>query len=120
MATETKEAVVSVAVLRKDGTIRIPDNIRRALGLAEGESVTMRLVAKDGAMTLRPDPEIPTEDAWAYTPEHEAAMERARNSPAYEISEEELESLIEADDPQEAVRQLLAGKQPVDDWPPHA
>ncbi len=110
MATETKEAVVSVAVLRADSTIHIPENIRRELGLAEGESVTMRLAAKDGTLTLRPDPEIPTEDAWAYTPEHDARIARAMHRPFFEVSEEELERISEADDPQQAARELIAEK----------
>lgn len=113
MVAETKEAVVSVAVLRKDGTIRIPDNIRRELGLAEGESVTMRLAAKDGTLTLRPDYDIPTEDAFAYTPEHEAAVERARNSPGYQMTTEELEYLMTAENYEEALQHVLAGKEPI-------
>lgn len=112
MATETNEAVVSVAVLRADGTMRIPENVRRALGLTAGDEITVRLAAKDGTLTLRPAPEIPTEDVWAYTPEHEAAMERARNSPGYRMTSEELTQLIEAEDPEAALRQFYATHTP--------
>ncbi len=51
---------------------------------------------------------VPAEDAWAYTPEHRAAVERARNSPTISgVTEEDLLALIEADDPQAAIRELI-------------
>jgi len=115
----TTTANGTLITMRADGTIRVPEETRHALHI-EGET-TMRLIATtDGTLTLQPEPDIPPEDTWAYTPEHDAAVERARHSTAYELSKEDLAHLITADDPEEALQQLLATKTPVDYWPPSA
>lgn len=52
---------------------------------------------------------IPPEDAWAYTPEHIAAVKRARTSPIITgVTEEDLVAITEADNPRAAVRELIA------------
>src|SRR5712692_3882073 len=60
----------------KDGRITIPSEVRAALHI-EGETHwTAEIV--DGALVLRPAVLVPREDAWAYTPEHAAQVQRAR------------------------------------------
>lgn len=63
------------AVSNKDGRITIPAEVRSALHI-EGETHWTVEVA-DGAVILRPAMVIPRDDAWAYTPEHAAMVERA-------------------------------------------
>lgn len=113
--TQSAEAIVT---MQEDGTIRLPEHVRKALGLAG--QIVLSLRAADGAIVLRPAPDIDPADAWAYTPAHSEAVERAMHSPGYQLSEEELEAALTAASPTEAIRRLLATKKPVDDWPPRA
>ncbi len=116
MATTANETLVTLGA---DGTIRLPEEIRQALHI-EGEMTVRLTTTVDGTLTLRPEPDIPPEDAWAYTPEHIAAVERARHSPGYMLTYEELQRLMEAEDPQAALDQFYATHTPVEDVPPHA
>jgi AbrB family looped-hinge helix DNA binding protein len=53
----------------------LPASVRRALALREGDALSIDVT--DGAAILRPAVVIPRDDAWAYTPEHLAAVRRA-------------------------------------------
>lgn len=60
----------------REGRITIPAEVRAALRI-EGEAHwTVEVV--EGTVLLRPAIVVPREDAWAYTPEHAAKIERAR------------------------------------------
>jgi bifunctional DNA-binding transcriptional regulator/antitoxin component of YhaV-PrlF toxin-antitoxin module len=53
----------------------IPATIRRELGI-EGES-TLIVDVEDGRLIARPGAVVPAEDAWYYTPEHQARLAKA-------------------------------------------
>ena len=60
-----------------DGRMTLPAAVRRALEIEEGDA-HLSIDVADGAAVLRPAVVIPRNDAWAYTPEHLAAVKRAR------------------------------------------
>ncbi len=97
----------TIVTMTDRGRITLPANVRKELNL-EGET-PFELETTGEQITLRPAVVIPREDAWAYTPEHRAAIERARRSPAYiGVSSEDLEELIDADDPTATLERLKA------------
>ncbi len=99
----------TIVTMTDRGRITLPANVRKELNL-EGET-PFELETTGEQITLRPAVIIPREDAWAYTPEHRAAIERAIQSPDVpNVSEADLIAIMEADDPQAArdfVRQRL-------------
>ena len=60
-----------------DGRMTLPAAVRRALALNDGEA-RLSIDVTDGAAVLRPAVVIPRDDAWAYAPEHIAAVRRAQ------------------------------------------
>ncbi|MCL4434979.1 MAG: AbrB/MazE/SpoVT family DNA-binding domain-containing protein [Actinobacteria bacterium] len=83
--------------LNENGRITLPAPIRHALGL-EGESeLTVEVDTDQDAIILRPAVVLRREDAWAYTPEHRALLERAhgdsRAGRVHNLSEDDLRSL---------------------------
>jgi hypothetical protein len=62
-------------VSNKDGRLTIPAEVRAILHI-EGEAHWTVEVA-NGAVVLRPAIVVPREDAWAYTAEHRAKVDRA-------------------------------------------
>ena len=75
----------------------LPAPIRHALGL-EGESeLTVEIDTDQDAIILRPTVVLRREDAWVYTPEHRALLERAhgdsRAGRVHNLSEGDLRSL---------------------------
>lgn len=66
----------AIAVVSKDGHVTLPEATLRELGVQADTAFTLEV--KNGAVVLRPDFEIPPEDAWAYTSEHLAGIARAR------------------------------------------
>ncbi len=66
----------TIVTMTNRGRITLPANVRKELNL-EGET-PFELETTGVQITLRPAVIIPREDAWAYTPEHRAAIERAR------------------------------------------
>lgn len=63
-------------ISNKEGRVTIPAEARMALHIEGEMHWTVEIV--DGALILRPAVVIPRDDAWAYTPEHAAMVERAR------------------------------------------
>ncbi len=91
--------------VNRQGRITLPSSIRKELNIEE--DATLEVEARDGGIFLRPALIIPREDAWAYTPEHRASVERAHNGPAYRgVTSEDLEELIDATDPAATIEHL--------------
>ena len=86
-----------MVVVDSEGRLTLPDSARQALNI-EG-AVLLELQAADGALALRPVDSIPEEDAWLYTPEHLARIERAhqdaREGRVLELTVEDLQKLID-------------------------
>lgn len=96
----------TIVTMTDRGRITLPANVRKELHI-EGET-PFELETSGEEIILRPAVLVPREDAWAYTPEHRAAVERALKSPIVpNVSEDDLVAIIEADDPQEAARDLI-------------
>jgi len=93
--------------VNRQGRITLPASIRKELDI--GADATLEVEARDGGIFLRPAVIIPREDVWAYMPEHIAAVERARNGPAYiGVTSDDLKELIDADDPAATLEALKA------------
>jgi hypothetical protein len=85
--------VKAVVAMNGEGWLRLPAEVRAAIGA--GGDMTFQVEAAGGIVVLQPDPEIPPEDAWAYTPEHLARVELARCQEGRPMSENEILRLIE-------------------------
>ena len=96
----------NIISMREDGRMTFPAKARKALHI-EGETDFSYDITEDGIL-LRPIVTIPREGVWAYTPEHLASVERARNQPAFTVSREELAAVIASDDPRTAAQDLIA------------
>jgi AbrB family looped-hinge helix DNA binding protein len=96
----------TIVTMTDRGRITLPASVRKELNI-EGET-PFELETTGEQITLRPAIIIPREDAWAYTPEHRALIERARQSPDVpNVSEEDLIAIMDADDPQAAARDFV-------------
>ncbi len=96
----------TTVTVNRQGRITLPSSIRKELNI--GEDATLEVETRDGGIFLRPALVIPREDAWAYTPEYRALIEKARNSPIVpNVSEADLVAIMEADDPQIAARDFI-------------
>jgi bifunctional DNA-binding transcriptional regulator/antitoxin component of YhaV-PrlF toxin-antitoxin module len=88
------------ATMSAQGRLTVPVEARRQLQL-EGET-QFEIEVIEGKLVLSPT--VPHEDAWAYTPEHLALVERAREDGregrVYRLSRSELEQLIGEGDEQ--------------------
>jgi AbrB family looped-hinge helix DNA binding protein len=84
-----------MVVVDAQGRMTLPESVRRELGI-EGES-TLAVAVEDGRMVVRPEPAIPPEDAWAYTPEFIERSKKARAQSAagevLQLTESELRKL---------------------------
>ena len=99
----------TIVTMTDRGRITLPANVRKELHI-EGET-PFELETTEGRIVLRPALVIPREDAWAYTPEESAAIERARLSPVVPgVTEEDLEAINANANPQQAARDLVAQK----------
>lgn len=92
-------------VSNKEGRVTIPAEARAALHV-EGETYwTVDVV--DGALVMRPAVVIPREDTWAYTPEHAAKVQRAREDVRagreVAVSAAELSRIVDLPDDEMAV-----------------
>jgi AbrB family looped-hinge helix DNA binding protein len=97
----------TIVTMSDRGRITIPSTIREALHLDDHAQLQLDIV--DDRLVITPAVVIPREDAWAYTPEESAAIERARHSPLLpNVGEDDLIAIMEADDPQAAARALIA------------
>jgi AbrB family looped-hinge helix DNA binding protein len=56
------------ATIRSKSQLTLPDGIRRALHVGEGDEVEFA-VHEDGMVTIRGCASIPTDQAWFFTPE---------------------------------------------------
>ncbi len=86
----------TVVSMNAQGRLTVPVEARKALHV-EGET-PFEMEVTEHELILRPAVIIPREDAWAYTPEHIARVERAqaegRAGLAKQMSERELERFI--------------------------
>jgi len=101
----------TIVIVNRQGRITLPIKIREELHL--GEDAALEVETRDGGIFLRPAVvfTVPREDAWAYTPEESAAIERARHSPIVPgVTEEDLEAINASADPEQAARDLIARK----------
>jgi bifunctional DNA-binding transcriptional regulator/antitoxin component of YhaV-PrlF toxin-antitoxin module len=67
--------MATVVAMSARGRLTLPADVRRQLGV-EGEA-RFQVEVSDGNVVLRPVVALSREDAWAYTPEHRALLERA-------------------------------------------
>lgn len=94
--------VVSRAQLRKKSQVTLPQDVRDALHLTEGDEVEFT-VHTDGGVTLRGMTVIPTEQRWFWTEEWQAGEREASEEIAaghttvYDSAEEFLGHLDELD-----------------------
>lgn len=100
--------MAQIITITNKGRLTLPASIRKALHIEE--EAQFRVDVEGDAVILRPVVMIPREDAWAYTPEYRARAERAMKEPGFTLTREELEALIDADDPQAAAAALIAEK----------
>lgn len=82
--------------MNAQGRVTLPVGARRALQLEAGVDFEVEVV--DGRLVLTPAVLVPRADAWAYTPEHLAQVERAREDAregrVYRLGRNDLERLI--------------------------
>ncbi|MCA1670150.1 MAG: AbrB/MazE/SpoVT family DNA-binding domain-containing protein [Thermomicrobia bacterium] len=97
----------TIVTMSDRGRITIPSRIREALHL--DDNAQLRLDVVDDTLIITPAIVIAREDAWAYTPEESAAIERALHSPVVPgVTDEDLAAIAAADDPEQAARDLIA------------
>ena len=89
--------------MNEQGRVTLPIEARRALRLEPGADLEAEVI--DGKLVLTPAILVPREDAWAYTPEHRALVERAREDVregrVYHLGRADLAQLIAgADEPE--------------------
>ncbi len=76
----------------ESGRVALPAEALAALNLRGGTRLDVTVV--DGGVLLRPELTIPPEDAWAYTPEHIAAIRRSQGQRGYRLGPDDLEQII--------------------------
>lgn len=78
--------------MNAQGRVTLPADVRRRLGLAEGDR--LEVAVEDDRITLRPARVVVAEDAWAYTAESLASIRRAlddiREGHVHQVSESDL------------------------------
>jgi hypothetical protein len=93
---------------REPMSVRLTDDARHLLAqlsaeLGVSKSDVIELAIREKARRSH------DEDSWALTPAFRARLERARTSPVLTgVTEEAVEAVIAADDPQAAARDLIA------------
>src|SRR5579859_5020384 len=90
-------------VMSPAGRMTIPHAAREMLHAQEGAEFEWEV--RDNTLVLRPVVRIPKEDAWAYSPEHLAALERSlrdvREGRVRTMSEQELDALMRHASPEQ-------------------
>lgn len=85
--------------MNKTGRLTLPAETRRALGVEGATEFEVEVDEANEALILRPAVVLRREDAWAYTPEHRAAVARARKDAkegrVYRLSEAQLAEIGE-------------------------
>ena len=97
-----------IITVTEKGRLTLPVGVRKALHIEE--ETQLQVDVEGDRIVLRPVAVIPREDLWAYTPEYRARAERAMKEPGFTLTHEELEALIDADDPQAAAAVLIEKK----------
>ncbi len=77
-------------VMNDRGHLTLPEPIREALQLQNGDGLELEVEVVDHTVVLRPTAVIPEEDLWAYTPEHIERVHRARQQKGIRMSEADL------------------------------
>ena len=67
---------MSISIMRSKGQITLPQEIREAARLEEGDPVKIE-VTKDGVIILRPQKMIDASQAWFWTPAWQAGEAQA-------------------------------------------
>ena len=67
---------MAISIMRSKGQITLPQEIREAARLEEGDPVKVE-VTKDGVIILRPQKIIDATQAWFWTPEWQAGEAQA-------------------------------------------
>lgn len=75
---EPQPRVSARARVRAKAQLTLPEDIRRALHIGEGDEVEFSL-HEDGTVTVRGFVSIPTDQAWFFTPEWLAGEQEADN-----------------------------------------
>lgn len=65
-----------VSIQQRNGTVTIPAQARRALGL-DRPGVQLEVVLRDGELVLVPHIAVPAETAWFWSEKHQAAEREA-------------------------------------------
>ena len=82
-----------------EGRLTLPIESRRALGIVGGTELEVEVDADRDVLLLRPVIVVRREDAWAYTPEHRAQLDRAhedyREGRVRTLGEDELAALAD-------------------------
>lgn len=81
-------------VMDTRGQLTLPETIREALRVENGNGLQLEVEVVDYTIVLRPTAIIPEEDLWAYTPEHIERVKRAQQQPGIRMSEADLLRLI--------------------------
>ncbi len=92
------QAIKVVVPMDGQGHLRLPEEVRRELGIEGASLVEVEIDA--GTWVLRPTEPIPDEDVWAHTPEHLAMVKRALDEPLTQdlrLSPLDLERLMAED-----------------------
>ena len=89
--------VMKIATITREGRLTLPIESRRALGIVGETEVEIEVDESRDALVVRPVIVLRREDAWAYTPEHRALLERAhadsREGRVRKLTEDELAEL---------------------------
>lgn len=85
--------------MNEGGRLTLPADARRRLGVEGPAEFEVEVDETQDALILRPVVALRREDAWAYTPEHRALLERAhrdsREERVQKLTESELRTLGE-------------------------
>jgi bifunctional DNA-binding transcriptional regulator/antitoxin component of YhaV-PrlF toxin-antitoxin module len=88
---------MKTVTLGSDGRLTLPIESRRALGILGEAELEVEVDVERDALVLRPVLALRREDAWAYTPDHRALLERAhedsREGRVRDLDEDDLAAL---------------------------
>jgi len=90
---------MKTVTINGDGRLTLPIESRRALGIVGETELEIEVDPERDLLLLRPVIVLRREDAWAYTPEHRALLDRAhadsREGRIRTLSEDDLAQLGE-------------------------
>ena len=92
---------MSTLVKMRAGRLTLPLELRRRLGVDPDQAFEIEESPGEDALILRPAHVLRREDAWAYTPEHRALLEKAHRDSAegrvHQLTEDDLAALGDDD-----------------------